>query len=220
MVIIGGRDRFHTSHTVVKCEGLTDGLTLHPLLPDGFVAVANICGARSGKGAKVLADVMKDTGKHLVVIHDADQPGQQGAATVARETASVAASIRCPVLPYTIEKDHGKDLRDYLNEGHTWSDLLRLIEDTQPVDQAATAEPAPVAPAPYEPFPVDTLPAVVGKYVESSAAALGCDASYVALPLLSALASAVGNTRRVRLKASWSEPCASSGRSPSENPGR
>jgi len=37
--------------------------------------------------------------------------------------------------------------------------------------------------------------------------ALGCDAGYVGLPALSALASAVGNTRRIRLKASWKEVC-------------
>jgi hypothetical protein len=48
---------------------------------------------------------------------------------------------------------------------------------------------------PYEPFPTDALPVTVCRYVEQSARALGCDESYLALPALAALASAVGNSR-------------------------
>ncbi len=39
-----------------------------------------------------------------------------------------------------------------------------------------------------------------------AASSLGCDNSFVVLPLLAGLASAVGNTRRVRLKTDWPEP--------------
>ena len=145
VVVLGGRERFNTSHTVVKCEGVTDALAIHPLLPAGYVAVANICGAKSGKGASILADMLRDTGKHLVVIHDADKPGQDGAETVVAKTVGSAASIRCPVLPYAIEKDHGKDLRDYVNDGHTWLDIVKLIEDAKPVDHAAFARTKPSA---------------------------------------------------------------------------
>ncbi len=44
-------------------------------------------------------------------------------------------------------------------------------------------------------------------YVDAAAAAIGCDASYVALPLLAGLASAIGTSRRARLKRGWTEPC-------------
>lgn len=59
---------------------------------------------------------------------------------------------------------------------------------------------------PYRPFPVEVLPAVVRRLVVEGATALGCDPSYIALPLLAQLASAIGNSRRVRLKSSWTEP--------------
>ena len=36
---------------------------------------------------------------------------------------------------------------------------------------------------------------------------IGCDPAFLALPTLSALASAIGNTRRIRLKRTWEEPC-------------
>ncbi len=58
----------------------------------------------------------------------------------------------------------------------------------------------------YAPFPTHTLPGPVGDYVLAAATAIGCDPSFVAMPLLASLARAVGNKRVVRLKRTWSEP--------------
>jgi hypothetical protein len=58
----------------------------------------------------------------------------------------------------------------------------------------------------FTPFPVDVLPEPVRGFVTEAAKAIGCDASFVALPLLSGLASAIGNTHRIVLKRGWSEP--------------
>jgi len=59
---------------------------------------------------------------------------------------------------------------------------------------------------PYTPFPTHALPEPVRSFVEAASRAIGCAAAYVALPLLSALASAIGNARRIRLKRGWVEP--------------
>ena len=73
-------------------------------------------------------------------------------------------------------------------------------------------EPEPEEPEPEEPelayisFPTDALPTVVANFIHQGAAALGCDESYIALPLLATLASAVGNSRRICLKRTWREP--------------
>ncbi|MFM9957267.1 MAG: DUF3987 domain-containing protein [Phycisphaerales bacterium] len=69
---------------------------------------------------------------------------------------------------------------------------------------SVTVTPAPV-PA-FTPFPADVLPEPIRGFVTEAAKAIGCDASYVALPLLSALASAIGNTHRIALKRGWTEP--------------
>lgn len=94
----------------------------------------------------------------------------------------------------------------------------RLVEGTLPRDPRADATPldshldatAGVAEASgdtaYQPFPVTTLPAPVAAFVQEASRAIGCDEAFIALPLLSALAASVGNTHRVRLKNSWSEP--------------
>jgi hypothetical protein len=52
----------------------------------------------------------------------------------------------------------------------------------------------------YEPFPTDALPSPVRGFVEAGAEAIGCDAAYLALPMLTALASAIGASRRLVLK--------------------
>ncbi|MBP7937497.1 MAG: DUF3987 domain-containing protein, partial [Phycisphaerae bacterium] len=68
--------------------------------------------------------------------------------------------------------------------------------------------PKPKAPAePFRRFPVDVLPEPVRSFVRKAADTIGCDPSFVALPLLSALASAIGNTHRIQLKRGWTEPC-------------
>jgi hypothetical protein len=59
---------------------------------------------------------------------------------------------------------------------------------------------------PYRPFPVEALPAPVGEYVRQAAVALGCDPAFVVLPALAVVASAIGNTRTIRLKRDWHEP--------------
>jgi hypothetical protein len=58
----------------------------------------------------------------------------------------------------------------------------------------------------YQPFPLGALAEPVRGYVDAAAAAVGCDPALVGLPLLSTLAGAIGNTRRILLKRGWSEP--------------
>jgi hypothetical protein len=65
--------------------------------------------------------------------------------------------------------------------------------------------PASVLPADI-PFPVDALPEPIRGFVDAGALAIGCDQSYLALPLLTAIGAAIGNTRRLELKVGWSAP--------------
>lgn len=75
---------------------------------------------------------------------------------------------------------------------------------------AAAVEEAPppkvVVPPPWRPFPVDLLPEACRKFITGTAANIGCDESFVALPLLSVLAGTIGNARTIRLKPGWDEP--------------
>jgi hypothetical protein len=71
---------------------------------------------------------------------------------------------------------------------------------------ARSTPPRPKLLPAYQPFPVNALPAPLCDWSQAVAAALGCDASFPALPALSALAGAIGNTRVILLKRGWTEP--------------
>lgn len=79
--------------------------------------------------------------------------------------------------------------------------------NSRPVSAAKKARPVRIAePIPWRPFPVDVLPEPISGMIRAGAEALGCDQSYIALPLMAGLASAIGATRRVQLKPTWTEP--------------
>ena len=58
----------------------------------------------------------------------------------------------------------------------------------------------------YRPFPVEVLPEPVQSYVRTCATSLVCDPAYVAVPLIPALGSLIGNARVIQLKPGWTEP--------------
>lgn len=88
-------------------------------------------------------------------------------------------------------------------------DLVRIshsIGKKEPAESVGRHQPEPVCIEQPIPFPVSCLPERVARFVDIASRAIGCDPSYVALPLLAGLASAIGNTRRIQLKRGWNEP--------------
>jgi hypothetical protein len=111
------------ANTVWMCEGFPDAATLHPHLPDGHVAITSLCGAQSTpKEIGFLA------GKNVVIVFDADQAGVDGAIKRAAKIRKVAKSVKIVCLPYDVLAAHGKDLRDWFNEGGTFAALLAMAE--------------------------------------------------------------------------------------------
>jgi hypothetical protein len=95
----------------------------------------------------------------------------------------------------------------YLHHGGNFSaaaeDLARQGYGSRKSEQRSGK---PVISAPYQPFPTDALPEPLRAFVEAGGAAAGCDPALIALPALAALASAIGNARRLLLKRSWKVP--------------
>jgi DNA polymerase I-like protein with 3'-5' exonuclease and polymerase domains len=84
---------------------------------------------------------------------------------------------------------------------------LGIVEKRAQTKSRSAASPVRIRSLPpYQPFPVDALPAPLADYVRQGAEALGCDPAYVALPVLSAVGAAIGNSRALRLKRGWEEP--------------
>lgn len=176
----------------------------------GVTATTNAGGAGkwTAEHAKHLA------GRHVVILPDNDKPGRDHAAQVAASLQGIAATIKVVELPGLPEKG---DVSDWIAAGGT-KDQLRQLAEAAPLwtagtpvsqvktDQQPAAEPDDEPPE-FVPFPVECFPEPIKSYVEAAAAALGCDLSFVAVPIIPALGAAVGNSRVVRLKHSWSEPC-------------
>jgi len=144
--IMGPVDRISTATTIWKVEGPTDLLALLALdLPDDATVVTNANGACENPSEWVL-DLFTD--KRVHVLHDADRAGEQGAigfrassgrwrAGWAEQIAARASSCFHVQLPYAIADSKGHDLRDWLNEGHTYAELLQLASTATPVKVAA-----------------------------------------------------------------------------------
>lgn len=58
----------------------------------------------------------------------------------------------------------------------------------------------------FRSFPKNILPAPIDGFVGSFSEAIGCEPSFVALPMLTVFAAAIGNTHRLRIKQSWHVP--------------
>ncbi|MBA3313340.1 MAG: DUF3987 domain-containing protein [Planctomycetaceae bacterium] len=185
---------------VILCEGEKD---VDRARQAGFVATCNSGGA--GKWPS-------DCNEHLrgrsvvIIIPDSDKPGRDHAAAVAKSLEGIARSILIVELKDIVGDGYrpiAKDLSAWFDDGHTADHLRGLIRAAGPTAKLIEAS---AAVPPWVPFPTDVLPYPLAEFVRASAAAIGCDEALVALPLLGALAGAVGNARRVKLKRTWSEP--------------
>ncbi len=130
------------AHTVTVCEGVFDAIALQAILPKGAIAVSNACGASSTKDLNFAFGA----GKKIRVVGDADAAGVAGAKLKAAGFVKAgAAEVTIVSLPYPIEKKHGKDVRDYLGEGHSLDDFRDLCKAAKVVTESdiETFEPQP-----------------------------------------------------------------------------
>lgn len=155
-------------------------------------------------------------GRDVVILPDNDDEGRMYAHKVAGILGSLSppATVRILDLPGLPPKGDlvefvGFDCHECLESTDIGRKIDALAEEIKP--NATDAQRVPATPrddpADYVPFPVDALPAMIRRFVVEGAQAIGCVPAFVALPVLSVLASAIGSTRRIRLKKTWTEPC-------------
>jgi hypothetical protein len=193
---------------VFVVEGEKDVETLRGL---ELLATTNAMGA--GKWRKEYGDALRD--RHVIVLPDNDEAGRNHAKTVAKMLAGVAASVTVVELPGLPDKG---DVTDWLAlPGNDKARLLHLVkgavQEITEAKRAAAHGPGKRAarkatpPEPFRPFPTEFLPQPMQAFVEQAAGAIGCDCSFVALPALAVAAALIGNSRVVRIKLGWKEPC-------------
>jgi hypothetical protein len=108
-------------------EGPSDMLALYSIIPlelrETNLVLCNANGANEIPKTSMLSPF---AARHVRVIRDADTAGEAGAERWCQWLIGSATEVRRLRLPYPITPDHGKDLRDWINEGHTFADLQDL----------------------------------------------------------------------------------------------
>ena len=112
---------------IVFAEGWADALLA---IEAGYYATASSGGASCFKDEWL--PLFK--GKTVHICMDCDKAGVKAAKRAADRISTVAKEVRIVDLPYEITEDHGKDLKDYLQE-YSKDDFLALIKNT-PVYEA------------------------------------------------------------------------------------
>lgn len=116
-----------------KTEGPTDLLALISANPD--VDAFTTANGAGEKPLEWIVELCRD--KEVYVVHDADDPGQDGATWKGEPDgrqrpgwcpllADAAKTVKNVKLPFPQEKNHGSDLRDFFSGGGTFNDLLEL----------------------------------------------------------------------------------------------
>ena len=81
--------------------------------------------------------------------------------------------------------------------------IKELVSRQSPSVQEVTRQRPKI---PYQPFPVNCLPKLLMEYVIGAAKSIGCDVAFVAVPMLSAIAAAIGASRIVEVKPGYTQP--------------
>lgn len=139
----------------------------------------------------------------VALVLDSDQPeGSPGYEAFTRLAACLyrhgAVDVRIVVLPGAPGLDK-VGLDDFLNAGHRVEAVRELIA-------AAPSVPRPPTPTGIPPFPVDALPGPVARWVREVAAAMGVPPDYVGVPVLAALATAIGRTHVLEVRPEYRVP--------------
>jgi hypothetical protein len=171
----------------------------------GLVATTSPHGSKSARRA----NWSPLAGREVVILPDHDHAGERYADDVARlATAAGAKTVRVVRLAELwAGMPEGGDMADLMEHRGGDVELIRAeVEALTDKTDADTVTPDTAALPAFTPFPTDVLPEPLRGFVTEAATAIGCDASYITLPLLSGLASAIGNTHRIALKRGWTEP--------------
>ncbi len=197
---------------VFIAEGEKDVETLRRA---GLVATTNVGGA--GKWQKSFLEYFG--GKTVYILPDNDQAGRDHAIDV-RAKLGHGTIIEIPGLPPK------GDVSDWFQAGGSREKLELLIEEIggnrkshgdnphnskgneryrhdRKSDTQKTAIPELHQ---FVPFPTNALPSAVAEFVQQTARSICCDESFVALPILAGLASAIGNSHALRIKNGWNPP--------------
>jgi hypothetical protein len=194
----------------------------------GLPAVTSAHGAKSADKT----DWTPLAGRTVYILPDADEAGRRYAEEVATILHGLTPPASVKIVPLPGLGDGG-DIVDWISADGPMgckepeeirAAILALAEAApvwtpphgahthetpeKPGDSSVVCAcaPAPAPVEPWRPLPLAALPEPFRGFISDGAEAIGCDPAFLALPLLSGAAAAIGNARRIELKRGWREP--------------
>ena len=149
------------------------------------------------------------SGRRVIIIPDNDAGGKQYAEDVLQILIGMKAAVSIAYLDNTPE---GGDVVDLINLCSCDDEKTGLREEIMMLPDKLEQVPLPTLldkhsdDSDYIPFPVNAFPQIVADFISESAAATGCDTAFIALPVLTLLGAAIGNSRRLRVKTTYEVP--------------
>jgi hypothetical protein len=181
---------------VVEGEKCVDALTAL-----GLLATTSAGGSQAAR----LTDWTPLAGRRVVMLPDNDDAGRKYANAVGDILEDVSAAVRVGSLDGLAVGGDVADLYERCTDDAERQSLRELLESLANQPEKAKAQPLTSRPSglDYRPFPVGTLPDAAAALASEGAAAILCDPVYLALPILTFLGAAIGNSRRLRLKRTY-----------------
>ncbi len=189
---------------LVICEGYATGASIHEATGRAVVCAMN-CGNLLAVAQSLGA---KWPDREFIIAADNDQftNGNPGLTKATEAAKAIGAKLAIP--QFTDLTNRPTDFNDLQQIQGTAQVKTQIEAATRPKECGDTiiSPPAlPVVPR-YSPPPLEILPTALRDFVKENADALGVDVAFIFLPLLSALAAAIGNTRVIRAKRGFIQP--------------
>lgn len=153
---------------VIKTEGISDLVLLQSIVPselrDEVAIITNANGCTETELPAEVAPVFGDL--DVAILHDHDEPGQDGAKLWIGQVGKYAKSIK-NVLLYDdpLPEKHGKDVSDWIGEGAAYTDLAQRISDALPFGQDSASGDESDIPAGSVLGPMEMIVKRLGIYV-------------------------------------------------------
>jgi hypothetical protein len=172
----------------------------------GYLATTSMGGAKAAHQSE-WSDL---AGRSVVILPDNDESGSDYADAVCGILLRLGSTVRIVALAGLGEKEDVANLFDRCASDADRQRLRQQIEEqTNTAKEITVTQPNTIIGLngrSYQPFPVSSLPKPVASFVGECAAAIGCDSAFVALPVLTLMGAAIGNTRRLHMKSTYEVP--------------
>lgn len=168
----------------------------------GFTATTSLNGARGASKTdwSILA------GKEVMICPDNDASGEDYCEEVIQQLSKLQPPPTIKVVRFDGLPEKGDIVEVVEQQGGDLEAAYRVVVSASEQAEIIFTEKPDEPSGLFRPFPTHELPEPVRSYVRTASSAIGCDPTYLVLPLLTVCGAMLGKRFRTRVKNGWLEP--------------